>query len=719
MQVESHRIEPCLERILASAEFARSERMARFLSFIVRRSISVNGGRIATGNEIKERTIGIEVFDRPPDWDPKLDTIVRSEARRLRKKLEIYYQTAGSSDPVRISIPKGGYVPEFEIVREFEAPPASGAARSPVSGNRRLALTATALAVALCASLGAFMWKSHDPGASDSFVETPFANAYGQEFTPAVSPDGKFIAYVWDGDADNFDIYVKAAEGGTPVRFTSGPEPDLNPAWSPDGKSIAFLRCGNGHCDVVIRSWPAGSERVAGRIRADMGNWTDTATPLLGNPGPEWSRDGRSLILSDQSAPDESRLIQLNLQSGAVRELTRPEGRIHDFFPRVSPDGTRVAFARYFSHGLAEIFVMPLDTLRPLQLTAEKRTLGGVSWRPDGEKIVFSSDRQGAFQLWEIGASGGKPVRLPMGASSASDVAVAPSGDWLAYADNAVNTNIWRARLTPAGNTTPEMKSPERFIASSGRNHTPRYSPDGRSIVFVSDRSGSWEIWICDASGANARQLTHFQGPFLGGMTWSPDSKRIAFDARPSGHAAIFMQNVEGGEPRMLDNNRFEERVPSWSKDGKSIYFSSDRDGSSTIWKRSLSDNSLKKVGRKDTFLSSESPDGAVLYYQLMGGRIVRATPEGTDSQTLSPDVVAFPGPNWAVGRHGVYYTRADKSAGAFYLFSGSQPRLIGRTSRPLAIGTPSLSVSPDEQWILFARQDHSTSDIYVRRGKL
>src|SRR5271156_2791647 len=114
MLTTSRSIDPYLERVLTSAEFARAKRMARFLRFVVDESLA---GRI---DELKERQIGIEVFDRPAEWDPKVDNIVRSEARRLRTKLDAYDDTVGKHDRVRISIPKGGYAVEFLEISQPE-----------------------------------------------------------------------------------------------------------------------------------------------------------------------------------------------------------------------------------------------------------------------------------------------------------------------------------------------------------------------------------------------------------------------------------------------------------------------------------------------------------------------------------------------------------------------------------------------------------------------
>src|SRR5205085_5079119 len=96
-----------LEKILAHGLFTRSERMGRFLRLAVQRTLD---GR---GDELKEYLIGVEVFDRKPSYDPRIDPIVRVEARRLRAKLKAYYESDGSSDELVIDLPKGAYTPKF------------------------------------------------------------------------------------------------------------------------------------------------------------------------------------------------------------------------------------------------------------------------------------------------------------------------------------------------------------------------------------------------------------------------------------------------------------------------------------------------------------------------------------------------------------------------------------------------------------------------------
>ncbi|MEX2302985.1 MAG: tetratricopeptide repeat protein [Bryobacterales bacterium] len=143
-----------LERILASRLFSRSDKLRRFLEFSVRESLA--GKR----DEINEYRIGVEVYDRPPAYDPRTDSIVRGEARKLRAKLTKYYETEGAGSPLRIRIPKGGYAALFQTVDERKVwSPASLWRRTP---HVLLGL----LLVRLCLSGGLWLGRAVErPGA--------------------------------------------------------------------------------------------------------------------------------------------------------------------------------------------------------------------------------------------------------------------------------------------------------------------------------------------------------------------------------------------------------------------------------------------------------------------------------------------------------------------------------------------------------------------------
>lgn len=138
-----------LNRILSSRQFATAPRLAKFLTYVVAKTLAGEASRI------KEFSIALEVYERGPEYDPQVDSTVRAEATRLRNRLKQYYEETGSGDRLRISLPKGGYVPVFELVGE--APPADPAPRS---GKRRW-LAAGLLTASLALAAGVFWLRSN------------------------------------------------------------------------------------------------------------------------------------------------------------------------------------------------------------------------------------------------------------------------------------------------------------------------------------------------------------------------------------------------------------------------------------------------------------------------------------------------------------------------------------------------------------------------------
>jgi TolB-like protein len=173
-----------LERVLASPTFANTGRLSRFLRFIVERTLD------GQGEQLKEYVLGVEVFDRTEAFDPRLDSIVRVEARRLRARLDEYYSGEGASDPIVIRLPKGAYVPWFEpptphtpaaepaSAPEPPIPPAEEPA--PHAAIARLVAVAIGLATLVGVGVG-WTWRSTrlSAGPSVTVAVLPIVNYSG------------------------------------------------------------------------------------------------------------------------------------------------------------------------------------------------------------------------------------------------------------------------------------------------------------------------------------------------------------------------------------------------------------------------------------------------------------------------------------------------------------------------------------------------------------
>lgn len=162
-----------LNSILASDDFASAERLSRFLRFAVEKTLAGEGA------ELKEYLLGTEVFDRGTEFDPRLDPIVRVEARRLRSKLQEYYEGRGGQDAVRIVFRKGGYAPSFEPA------PAAPSAVAPAPKRSWRWLLAPALA--LTAVAGVFLYRSVGPSVILSVVVVPSPESDDREFSDGLA----------------------------------------------------------------------------------------------------------------------------------------------------------------------------------------------------------------------------------------------------------------------------------------------------------------------------------------------------------------------------------------------------------------------------------------------------------------------------------------------------------------------------------------------------
>ncbi len=155
------------------------------------------------------------------------------------------------------------------------------------------------------------------------------------------------------------------------------------------------------------------------------------------------------------------------------------------------------------------------------------------------------------------------------------------------------------------------------LISSDGVNRSPQYSPDNAKIAFQSNRSGSSQIWICDADGSNPVQLTDIKNsPIVGSPRWSFDGSRIAFDVRLEGNSDIWWIPASGGIPTRLTKDPYDQVRPSWSHDGKWIYYGSDQaDRKWEIWKLPIAGGPAIRITQGGGREAFEAADGRSVFY--------------------------------------------------------------------------------------------------------
>jgi Tol biopolymer transport system component len=588
------------------------------------------------------------------------------------------------------------------------------------------------LLVSLLAGAGFSMWKffmSAQPARLPELLKVvPLTTLPGVESSPAFSPDGKQVAFVWAKEPPNFDLYIKLIGAGEPLRLTSTPAKEMSPAWSPDGRYIAFLRAtGEGKGFYLIPAL-GGAERKL----TDAYGWLQRGTM---SQAISWSPDGRTVAIVDKSAEDEPWSIYLvSVETGERRKfITPPAPTDGDSTLAFSPDGHTLAFVR--SHNLvgdsfnyippSDIYLAPVAGGDPVRLTFIEKAIGGLSWTSSGEELVFSAERgeTGRPILWRISAGGGTPASvIDVSGDSVFQPSIAAQGNRLAFAQLSFDFNIYRVELTGDPDGRRKMGPPTKLIASTRTESDPRVSPDGRKVLFISNRSGNSNLWVCDADGKNADQLT--DGLYVDTPSWSPDARLIAFNSVVNGNSDISTIGADGGIINRLTTDPYVESTPSWSPDGNWLYFSSNRTGRAEVWKIPAAGGSAVQVTRGGGFNPLAAPDGRTVYYlrgekeawlwavDADGGpetRMIETNPE--QGKWIDPT-------NWAVSGKGIYFLEGKLGSPYTLKFFDFEMR---RTTSLATFGGPGspfamigLTVAPDERSIIFAQRDTLDLDLML-----
>lgn len=579
-----------LERILASEQFGGAARQQRLLRHLVSKHLS------RTTRELKEYTLGVEVFDRGDDFDPRLDPIVRVEASRLRSRLQKYYDGPGSGDRIRISLPRGAYLPAFAFAPAAPSPgagpttesvslPAQTAASSsqqpttdalpPVfaAARKPLWLYAVVAALAIACVFLVLSRRSHR-GPSPAPAFSHFRRLTNSEVSlsayPTFSPDGKHLAFARK-EGGRWILYLRDLDSLALTELT----PDVSagdcyqPAWSPDGARIAFR-----------------SDREAGRGLYLLDARTRAASQLTSyGYYPAWSPDGTKVVFSSEMFNDpverswsgDSYLSIVDVKTHQIKKVPNAPSVHNAMQPVWAPDGGRIAFWGTDLHGDRDIWSIPApdgnstSPAEPVSLVHDAWTDWSPAWAPDGRYIYFSSDRGGSMNLWRVavnqgsGEAQGVPAPVTTPSSYSGWASFAPSGKEFAYVHRTALGELYKAPFTVDRGVqfdhSVQLTSGERDL------HEPEISPDGGSL------------------------LVRVQDP----------------------QEDLAILNPDGTSRRRLTNDRFSDRNAHWFPDGQRILFTSNRSGTMQLWSIQADGTGLSSVTKNGILPTVFTPDAILM----------------------------------------------------------------------------------------------------------
>lgn len=505
--------------------------------------------------------------------------------------------------------------------------------------KRSLSRKAVGLALALCAALMAGFFlallftRSGEAKLSD-YRFTPAANDAGLELFPVWSPNKKSIAYSAESNGI-FQIFTKAlgtATSAAATPITKSANDCLFPFWSPDGTHIFFISASNDQPNL----WSVAA--VGGWPLKLMDNVAQAAI----------SPDGKALVFLRRDAEgSQSHSLYISSPPGAASKKysEEPAGSKHylgSSYLRFSPDGSRLGVWGSLAEGKSELWILPFPQGKPKQALLSVPAIPlarQFSWMPDSRRLVFGEElgfTLGAH-LWMADTESGRIHPLTAGIGSEQFPFVSKDGDAIAFTSMEFSYDLVEMPLNGSG-----MRSLETTHLTEV---SPAWSPSGDQYAYVTDRSGSPEIWLKNKQAGWERPLvTQKDFPddktyLLLDVSFSPDGQRIAY--RRAGRReveAVWISTVTGNPPVRLakePQGQF-ERGPTWSPDGNWLAYFSMRNGKYALMKVRIGGVDAPVVVKEDAGSYPRwSPQGDWIACLGMKGGIVLVSQDGRRMQSM------------------------------------------------------------------------------------
>ncbi|MFN2453129.1 MAG: protein kinase [Pyrinomonadaceae bacterium] len=452
------------------------------------------------------------------------------------------------------------------------------------------------LLVLAAAGIGVWFYKFSDgeqkkTGISFQSAKFTRLTSTGKVTGAGISPDGKYVAHVVD-DGGQQSLWVRHVATASNVQIVPPAEVRyVGLSFSPDGNYVYYTIYEKNEFRGTLYQVPV----LGGAARKVLTGINSAVT---------FSPDGKRLaFIRFSSSERESALMIANADGMAERKLAARHGSEQFYYsefsrPAWSPDGKIIACPAGTENELT-VAAVSVESGEVVFFTSQKWLwLPQVAWLADGNHLlavaVHDSAGGATPQIWQISYPAGEAQRVSNDLNSYQSVSLTANSDALATVQSEFVANVWMM---------PSNDSARATQITQGRsiNQTPSWTPDGR-IVYTSNANGNFDLYLTDARGSNPRQLTA-NSRFNGGPTISPDGRYIVFYSDRTGALNIWRMEVDGSNQTLLTLGS----KASFSPDGRWIVYEPPNSG---IWRMPFDGGEPVQLTERWSYYASISPDG-------------------------------------------------------------------------------------------------------------
>lgn len=457
---------------------------------------------------------------------------------------------------------------------------------------------------------------------------------------PSWSRDGSALAFIaTDLSGTQSTIYVQRKGDIQPHRVVSDSGRYSSPSWSPDGAQLACLRFGPDTAEVVILDIQRKTSRVLTRLFPHRYG--------LNYRHLDWSPDGKFLVIDDKSQASEPfSLFLIYIKSGQRVRLTYPDSdMIGDVSPRVSPDGTSVAFIRDIYLFEQDIYVTNVQGRTYRRITSLRSMISDVSWKTEKE-LAFAADNGDGFRFWQVDLNDpGRMKTIPSRVVSNRplQLSVSPNGRDVAFSNYAPNLDIWSI------DTSDHSDRWVPVIQAPGENIRPAVSPDGKLLAFLSNVSGEFQIWVSQTDGTNAWPVP--TGALVpASFCWSSDGRSLIFS--PQRVHGLYEVSIHGDASVRQISSIYTD--PYDSIDGRSLFARAHL----FIYRIPLGGGDAKEVTEQGGAPIAESRDGRYIYFSQgrMSTSIGRLDLQNGHQDEITDSMLPGYADAWALSQGGIFF---------------------------------------------------------------
>jgi serine/threonine protein kinase/Tol biopolymer transport system component len=446
----------------------------------------------------------------------------------------------------------------------------------------------------------------------------------GRTIHAAISPDGKYFAYILsDGGRQSLWIRQTSATNDT----------QIVPPAQVGYFGITFSRDGNELYYVVKSNDPGTLYRIPA-----LGGTPVKLLEKIDSPV-SFSSDGKRMAFVRGSYPNrgDSGIFIANSDGTAEQQIAArqlPELFFPIFFtgPAWSPDGELVACAVTNVKSEYRVIAVRVKDGKEEVLTPQPwAAIGQVEWLPDMSGLVMVAKDQGSTgaQIWQLSYPDGKAWKVTNDLNFYRNVSLTADASKLMTIQLSGLINMWLVTNDDAGRAVelPEKKMvqlPTGNVGYLGGDENISWTPDGRIVfVFGSGRQGN--IWIMNSDGSNRKQLT-FNASYNHNPVVSPDGRYIVFTSDRAGQRNVWRMNIDGTDPKQLTNS-LADFTPAITPDNQWVIYTSLSNGILTLWKVPIIGGAPTEIIHRGTFNAVVSPDGKLIAYLFTEGTSLGAPP--------------------------------------------------------------------------------------------